>query len=166
MKVSSRLAVVCAALALLPASCGPIAAGKEPPVDFAFTMGGRQRTLAELRGRPVVLVLMRTAEMSSQAYMTEVTAAFRATGGAIRYLVLTLEPAEAPLVAPFAEFMGLPFEVGVAERAVAEGRTALGVLPAAPITLIFDSSGRVFDAASGVVRAEELGRAIARALGR
>jgi hypothetical protein len=166
MKAGPSVAAALAALVALSASCGPRDATAELPIDFSFSRGGRQHTLAELRGRPLVLVLMRTAEMSSQAYMVEVAAAFRATGGKVRYLVLTLEPAEAPLVDPFVEFMGLPFEMGVADRTVAEGKTALGILPPAPVTLIIDSSGRIFDAASGVVRADELGRAVGRVEGR
>jgi hypothetical protein len=138
---------------------------KGPPaseqVDFAFELKGETHRIAELRGRPLVLVLMRTSSLASQLYMTEVSKAFSRIAGRTRFLVLSIEPHELPFVEPYAEFEKLPFSIGVAERAVSLGQTPLGVIPVIPTTYLISSQGRVMDAAAGSVKAEEIVRAAA-----
>ena len=111
-------------------ACGPPAqpthADVDKTVDFTFTLDGEPHRLAELRGRPVVLVLMRTSELVSQMYMREVTEAFRLRAGEIRFLVLTVEPSEAPFIEPYVESEELPFPIGVSAPDLARGETALG----------------------------------------
>jgi len=130
------------------------------PIDFTYEMGGKQTKLSRLRGRPLVLVLMRTSELPSQAYMKEVSQAFTKIAGVVRFLVLTIEQMEAPFVGPYAEAEQLPFPIGVAEPDVGNGLSPLGLIPTTPTTYLIDSKGRVYDAAAGLVKSDQLIEAI------
>ena len=134
----------------------------DQPVDFDYRIDGVDQRLAELRGRPLVLVLIRTSELTSEVYLREVRRAYTRIGGSTRFLVLSREPGEEPLLAPFAEFQELPFSVGVAAFAVAAGQTELGTIPIVPSTYLLDHHGRVVDLAAGAVRAEAITAAVAR----
>jgi hypothetical protein len=125
-------------------------------VDFAFELQGERHFLAELRGRPLLLVFIRTSEITSQLYMRELVAAFGKIAGEWRFLVLTIEPSEAPFVEMYAEFEKLPFPAGVAEPAVIQGKSVLGVVPAVPATYFLDIRGRVVRRGTGVARADEI----------
>ncbi|MDJ0761867.1 MAG: hypothetical protein QNJ97_02670 [Myxococcota bacterium] len=109
---------------------------------------------------------MRTSDLASQAYMPQVAAAFRKTAGQTKFLVLSIEPSEAPFVEAYATFENLPFPIGVADPMVGQGRTALGQVPAIPATYLLDESGRPTEAALGVVAAENLVAAIEQLEGR
>lgn len=134
----------------------------DQPVDFVYRSGGVDHRFAELRGRPVVLVLIRTSELTSEIYLREVKRAFGRIAGKIRFLVLSLEPTEEPFLEQFAEFHELPFTLGAAELPVALGQTALGTIPLVPSTYLVDRDGRVRDLAAGAVSAEEIGAAVRR----
>ncbi len=112
----------------------------------------------------MVLVLMRTSDVTSQMYMPHVAEAFIDVAGEPVFLVLTEEPAEAPFVDVYTESEDLPFAIGVAEAAVGRGDSALGEIPAIPATYIIDREGRVVDVAAGVVTAKEITKALGRAL--
>lgn len=131
-------------------------------VDFAYVLQGQAERLSDLRGRPVVLVLMRTSEVSSQAYMSEVATAFQDTAGEILFLVLTVAANEEPFIELYMESENLPFSVGIAETDVAEGRSSLGIVPAVPTTYLIDKEGVVRDVAVGIVRSDELTTEIRR----
>ena len=134
--------------------------GPNDRVDFTYELNGEHHRISELRGRPVLLVLMRTSEMSSQAYMLELANAFRQIAGRTRFLVLTIEPTEAPFIEMYVESEKLPFPIGLAGDSVALGRSSLGIIPITPATYIIDASGRVADAAAGRVQTDDLVRAI------
>ena len=149
--------------ASLSVACGaPRSPYGEQPVDFTYRMEGAEHRLAELRGRPLVLVLIRTAELTSEIYLREVRRAYTKVAGRPRFLVLSLEPSEEPLLEPFAEFQELPFPIGVAEFAVAAGQSGLGRIPLVPSTYLLDHHGRVGDLAAGAISAEELVGAVER----
>jgi len=152
------------ASAIAAAACG---ARSEPPhgsepVDLAYALDGEPHRLSELRGRPLVLVLIRTSEVVSQMYLDEVAEAHARTAGRLRFLVLTIEPSEAPFVDLFRESEGLPFPVGVAEADVAQGRSGLGLIPLVPSTYLVAPDGRVEDVAAGAVPAEDIVREVER----
>ncbi len=154
-----------AAMTLLTA-CGHAHPGqiKQPDhkVDFVYEMEGERHYLSELRGRPLVLVLMRTSELPSQVYMIEVKEAFRRAAGKTRFLVLTIAATELPFLQLYRESQELPFAVGVAGQNVATGKSSLGLIPAVPATYIIDASGRVVDMASGVIKMDKIVHALQR----
>ncbi len=129
-------------------------------IDFAFAMAGEAHRLSHFRGRPLVLILMRTSEISSQIYMQQVKAAFAGPVGDTRFLVLTIEPREAPFVEAYAEFEDLPFDIGVAEPALRNGQTMLGLVPGIPCTYVFDAHGHLKSAAPGILKSSEIVDAI------
>lgn len=153
-------------VALLLGGCGAgqgrVLPGEGRPVDLRFTEGEAEHRISELRGRPLVLALIRTSEVVSQMYVEELVRAHRRNAGRLRYLVLTLEPGESPFVEMYAEFGELPFPVGVAEPAVVRGESALGVLPMVPCTFVIDERGVVVDAAAGLVTADQIDAAVER----
>ena len=136
-----------------PLCCGGAQKDLDPdiPVDFSFVLDGKIHRISELRRRPLVLVLMRTSEVMSQLYMDGVTEAFVKTAGRLQFLVLTIEPNEAPFVAPYVAFEKLPFPIGVAEREVLLGESALGIVPGVPCTYFIDAEGRPRTVVAGVI---------------
>lgn len=152
---------------LLGACAGSIPASRpvsEQPVDFSYELGGQTSRLSQLRGRPVVLVLMKTSDVTSQLYMPHVAEAFIDVAGETFFLVLTAQPAEKPFVEVYTESENLPFPIGTAEASVGQGKSSLGEIPAIPATYIIDRKGRVVDIAAGMVTAKEIKRALERAL--
>ena len=150
-------------LLLMAAGCGgagavgtAIGQSDKPPVDFSYTVGESVQHTRELRGRPVLLVLMRTSDLPSQIYMNEIKEAFFAAAGETRFLVLTIEPSEAPFVTLYGETEDLPFLVGIADQTVSKGETALGPVAQLPTTCLIDRTGKVALRTSGIIRAEEL----------
>ena len=133
----------------------------DPQVDFAYELQGTAHRLSELRGRPVLLVLMRTSEIPSQFHMIEVKEAFRLAAGRTRFLVLTIETSEAPFTALYVEAENLPFPIGVAEMSVGRGESAIGLVPAVPTTYAIDEKGTVVAVAPGVVKSGEIVKMIA-----
>jgi len=88
--------------------------------------------------------------------MQEVRKAFTNSAGTTRFLVLTIEPNEAPFVKAYVEFEELPFPIGVAEPMLREGQTSLGLIPNIPCTYIIDKSGRIVNAGTGMLGAEDI----------
>lgn len=134
-------------------------------IDFALELDGEAHRLSEWRGRPLVLVLLLTSDVTSQLYMPHVEEAFRHYAGRLRFLALTVEPTERPFVATYVESEGLHFPLGVAAPELRQGRTALGTIPLVPITFILDERGEVRDVGVGVVTSKDIGTALRRALG-
>ena len=132
------------------------------PIDFAYGMDGAAHRLAELRGRPLVLVLVRIDELTSELYVDQLITAFGLAAGNTRFLVLTIAPNEEPFLAEYVAERQLPFPIGLAEWAVAEGSSDLGLVPIVPTTYLLDESGAVAEIVVGAVTGPELARAISR----
>jgi len=157
------VALLAACLSL--AACGGrySVPGSGQPVDFAFRVGEEpSRNLSGLRGRPLVLVLLRISELTSELYLREVVRAYGRTAGKTRFLVLSIEPTEEVLLGSYIEFNELPFPIGLAEWSVAAGRSALGTIPVMPTTYFIDTSGRVVTVAPGAVPAAQIEAEIRR----
>ncbi len=158
----SRVAVVVFLLWL--SSCGGYAPAPQKEsgslVDFTYKIDAQTYRLADLRGRPIVLVLMRISEMPSHIYLKEVVRAFHKAAGKTRFLVLTIEPSEEAFIELFVESEELPFPIGVAEEDVAHGKSALGRIPVVPTTYFVDSSGSVVSVAVGGVEEKKIVKAI------
>jgi hypothetical protein len=141
---------------------GPLP-GSEQPVNFAYRLAdGPSENLAGLRGRPLVLVLLRVSELTSELYLREVVRAYERVAGKTRFLVLSIEPTEEVLLGEFAEFNELPFPIGLAEWSVATGESGLGSIPVTPTTYFVDPSGRVVAVAPGALPADHIEAEIRR----
>ncbi|MFO8073580.1 MAG: hypothetical protein R6V85_17085 [Polyangia bacterium] len=158
MLPSRGAALLLATWALAAVACAGARGTPLPdrPVDFTFELGGETMRLSDLRGRPAVLVLVRISELTSELYLRQVEKAWEREAGKVRFAVLSLEPAERPLLEEYAEFNELPFEIGLAEWRVASGQSALGRIPIVPTTYFLDEKGRVADAAPGAIPAAEI----------
>jgi hypothetical protein len=154
------------ALLLSTHACGASETGKpdvyDQPVDFTYEMDGEEHHLSELRGRPVIVILVRISEVVSEMYLYQVVEAYPRSAGEARFLVLSLEPTEEPLLAPYIEHHRLPFGIGIAEWTVASGESELGRIPLVPTTVFIDAEGRIASAFAGVVPADDLVREIER----
>ncbi|MCP4603931.1 MAG: hypothetical protein GY847_25985 [Proteobacteria bacterium] len=128
----------------------------ELPVDFAFEVNAKLHNLSDLRGRPLVLVFMRTSEIPSQIYIKEIVKAFYKVAGRVQFLALTIEPSETPFVALYAESEELPFPIGVAEQDVAKGKSSLGRIRIVPSTYFVNSSGKVFQMVAGMISVDDI----------
>ena len=94
----------CIACSQAPApQTGPAAGGTGSRINFAYVLYGEFHQLSELRGRPLVLVLMRTSDIPSQVYMAEVKAAYDAIVEKAELLVLTIASSESPFVELYSE---------------------------------------------------------------
>jgi hypothetical protein len=143
-------------LSLVACGTGIKDLNRDSPVDCAFVLQEKPMRLSFYRGRPVILVLMRTSEVVSQIYMQHVSEAFKKTAGKLVYVILTVEQREAPFIEAYRDFEKLPFPIGIAEAAVKFGQSALGIIPGAPITYFIDESGLLVDAIPGVMEADAL----------
>ena len=156
------ITIVMAAAVILAIGCGsrqPLPYS-EHPVDFAYEIDGQALHLSQARGRPVVLVLVRTAELTSDLFIDQVVEAFTRTAGKTLFLVLTIAPNEEPMLDQYVALKELPFSIGLADWSVAQGETHLGVIPVVPSTYLIGPDGRVRDMAPGFVAGEVLIRAI------
>ena len=133
---------------------GPMGTG--PYINFNYVQYGEAHQLSELQGRPLVLVLLRTSDIPSQIYMTEVKKAFDRVAGKTGMLVLTIAPSESPFVDLYSESEDLPFAIGVAEETVLRGASPLGKVPVVPTTYFIHGNGRLQSTLPGVVQAEAI----------
>jgi hypothetical protein len=154
--------IAMATAVILAIGCGsrPPPPYSEHPVDFAYEIDGQVRHLSQARGRPVVLVLVRTAELTSDLFIDQVVNAFTHTAGKTFFLVLSIAPNEAPMLDEYVELKELPFSIGLADWSVAQGGTRLGLIPVVPSTYLIGPDGRVRDMAPGFVAADVLIKAI------
>jgi hypothetical protein len=129
---------------------------REGPIDFAYAQEGADRRLAELRGRPVVLVLVRISELPSELYLDQLVDAYGRAAGETRFLVLTVAPNEEPFLGEYVATRELPFPIGVAEWPVAAGESGLGLVPIVPTTYLVDPDGAIVELIAGGVKADDL----------
>jgi hypothetical protein len=150
--------------AIAAAACG----SREPPpyrpgpIDVAFSLDGEARALAQLRGRPVVLALVRISELTSELYLDQIVDAYKRAAGTTRFVVLSIAPNEAPFLDEYVAQRALPFRIGLAEWAVAEGTSDLGLIPIVPTTYLVDEDGAIVAGVAGAVKADDLVRALDR----
>lgn len=146
---------LCVSLGLI--GCGGARYGNDfSRADLSFTIQNTPRRLSEYRGKPVVLILMRTSEMVSQIYMERLSAAYSNIRPFCNVIVLTVEPTEAPFVDTYRDIQKLPVDVGVADSNVSVGRSKLGVIPFIPYTYFVDDRGVIVHTAPGVIETDDL----------
>jgi len=159
--MGSRLPILLGCwLCVIAASCGAAETEQrdlpDKPIDFVYQLDGEEHRLSELRGRPVVVILVRVSEVVSEMYLYQVVDAYPRAAGNARFLVLGLEPSEEPLIEPYVEHHQLPFDIGIAEWSVAAGESEIGRIPLVPTTVFVDADGRIASAFAGVVPADDL----------
>jgi hypothetical protein len=158
--------VVILFLAFASLSCMVNQKGRTAPfadvIDFTYILNGEEHSIGEHRGIPVLLVLMRTSEVTSDMYMDEVVDAFKKYSGDALFLVLSIAPNEEPMLQAYCQFKKLPFDIGLASFDVALGKTALGIIPIVPSTYLIGRDGRVSDMAAGVTTSEKILKTLSR----
>ena len=162
MNSAKRWLVVLLFASLSGCGGGTVGANLPEPVNISYQIDGSVRQLIHERGRPVVLILMRTSEVVSQIYMQNLRDIYMMSKGCLGFVVLTIEPTEAPFVAQYVAFEKLPFQIGVASPAVLLGRSALGVVPGIPTTYFIDETGAVVEVISGVIEKKVLEKKVLR----
>ena len=128
----------------------------EAPVDFDYQMQGQTGSLRQLRQKPLLLVLVRTSEVTNEMHLDQIQRMYAKTMRHLNVLVLSIAPNEAPMLDMFVEFHDYPFRIGMAPWNVASGRSDLGVLPAIPTTFIIDENGRIVDSLAGAINADKI----------
>ncbi len=125
-------------------------------VNISFVMEGVPRRLSEYRGKPVMLVLMRTSEVVSQIYMSRLKEAIETSPPKANLIVLTVEPSESPFVEEYQELEKLPFPIGVAEPGLVQGESAFGLISGIPFTYFIDANGIIVSSQPGVIETDDL----------
>ena len=160
----ARLRALVVLAALIAGACGsrtppPYRPG---PIDVAYEQGGEEMRLSRLRGRPVVLALVRISEITSEMFIDQLVDAHARAAGNTRFVVLSIAPNEAPFLGEYVAQRELPFPVGLADWSVAEGTSDLGLVPIVPTTYLVDEEGAIVQGVAGAVKADDLVREIAR----
>jgi hypothetical protein len=135
------------------------------PVAFSLvTVAGEPVDAASLRGRPTVVLVFTSYDVTSQlvaARIEELRHTFRPR---INALGVALEPPKnAMLVEAFAASMGLGFPVAMADHALLQGRGPFGSVQVIPVVLVLDRRGRPVWRGVGPVETEAIKRALAKA---
>lgn len=133
---------------------GPQKPWSQSAIDFQYNMQGQTYSLSQLRGKPLLLVLVRTSEVTNEMQLDQIQTMYAQTIRRVNILVLSIAPNEAPMLDMFVEFNNYPFHIGMAPWSVASGQSGLGILPTVPSTYIIDENGFVVDLLSGAMNEE------------
>src|SRR5262245_31671403 len=132
------------------------------PIDLALPVpGGAPLELAALRGKVVLLDVMATWSIDSQAAVPvyeRLLASFGERGLAV--VSIAFDSHTPQLVRTWKEALGAAWPVALATPDVIEGRSPIGPIPEIPRTLILDRKGYVRFQHSGPVVAATLAREI------
>jgi peroxiredoxin len=128
----------------------------EAPVDFDYQMQGQTGSLSRLRHKPLLLVLVRTSEVTNEMHLDQIQRMYARAIRHLNVLVLSIAPNEAPMLDMFVEFHSYSFRIGMAPWNVASGQSDLGILPAIPTTFIIDENGRIVDFLAGAINADKI----------
>ena len=156
MHCASRHFVIVLSIILWGACAGPQKPYSDTPVDFQYEMLGKTYSLSQLRGRPTLLVLVRTSEVTNEMHLDQIQQMYANNIQRMNILVLTIAPNEAPMLDMFVEFHDYPFHIGMAPWDVSSGQSDLGVLPAIPSTYIIDKNGEVVDLIPGATNQDKI----------
>ncbi|MBN2526357.1 MAG: redoxin domain-containing protein [Deltaproteobacteria bacterium] len=153
--------IVCAAMPF--AGCAaPQKPYSDAPVDFEYEMQGQTYALHQLRGKPLLLVMVRTSEVTNEMHLDQIQIIYNKAVRHINVLVLSIAPNEAPMLDMFVEFHDYPFHIGMAPWRVTTGQSDLGILPNIPLTYFIDENGRVTDLMIGATNAEKILKTLRR----
>ena len=173
-------ALVVAALAVcalvLVAACGgksrstagttitPVDPGA-PALELTLpALDGGDLSLASYRDKVVVLHVFTTWSLAAQAEVEALSAAD--TADDIVVVGIALDTEGRALVAPWRNGAGVHYLVALADALTRAGQSALGPLPAVPITIVLDRKGRVAARADRQLAPGELDEMIATARSR
>ncbi|MBN2714885.1 MAG: redoxin domain-containing protein [Deltaproteobacteria bacterium] len=138
-------------------SCaGPQKPYSRSPIDFQYEMQGQTYSLSQLRGKPLLLVLVRTSEVTNEMHLDQIQKIYAKAIRRINVLVLSIAPNEAPMLDMFVEFHDYPFHIGMAPWNVTSGQSDIGVLPNIPSTYFIDDDGRILDLLAGAANGDKI----------
>jgi peroxiredoxin len=162
MRAATLLFLVAAACggggASRPTTDTPAPAGA-PPIELALpAVDGGDLSLASYRGKVVVLHVFTTWSLAAQAEVPALSDADQAEDVVV--IGIALDPEGRMLVAPWRNGAGVRYLVAVADEPTRAGQSALGALPAVPITILLDRAGRIAGRADRQLAPEELGAMI------
>ena len=148
---------ICLWFSLAQGGCaGPQTPYRNAPIDFQYQMQGNTYTLSQLRERPLLLVLVRTAEVTNEMHLDQIQQMYTKTIRHMNILVLSIAPNEAPMLDMFVEFNNYPFHIGLAPWEVASGNSDLGVIPNIPTSYLIDQNGQIIDMLQGATNADKI----------
>ena len=166
-------ALACAALAIAVAAGAPACKKDEgaivvgtsssserasAPVEFKLdSLDDREVSTASVLGRPTVITFVTTWDLSSQAQVDYLVPMAKRDGAKVGYVMVALqEPHDRELVQVFAEHLGVPFPVAMADDDLRSGAGSFGSIPAVPTTVILDRAARMVWRHVGLARPEEI----------
>lgn len=126
------------------------------PINFTYEMQGAPYQLRQLQGKPMLLVLVRTSEVTNEMHLDELQKVHKKLHNRITILVLTIAPNEKPMLDMFVEFHDYPFHIGIAQEGVALGQSPLGIIPNVPTTYILSANGMVLEMLPGAMNTEKM----------
>ena len=154
-----RALLLLAALGCVHQPPAPPHAPTDVPLELILpTVQGPPVDVAALRGNVVVIDLMATWSVASQAEVPmfqRLLATYRERG--LRMVSIAMDSQTPLLVATWVETLGISWPMALATPAV---NSALGRIPEIPRTIILDRKGYVRFDQSGTVPATELSRII------
>ena len=142
--------------AVLLSCAGPQKPYADAPIEFEYEMQGETYSLNVLRGKPLLLVLVRTSEVTNEMHLDQIQQLYDRTIRRMNILVLSIAPNEAPMLDMFVAFHDYPFHIGMAPWNVSSGQSGLGILPTIPSTYILDAEGRVIDLIPGATNGDQI----------
>ena len=163
IKLPSCLFFVITAFLFINSGCGIQKPGySKHPVNFSFEMNKKQFRVSEFRGDPLLIVLVRISEISSELFLKEIQKTYMQTKGKVQFMVLSIDSNDAPMLNMFEKFHQYPFHIGLAQVEVSLGKTELGIIPIVPSAYLLNDKGTIVDMAAGVVPAQNIINSINR----
>jgi hypothetical protein len=138
-----------------PDGTGPVLDLTLPAVD------GGDISLAAHRGKIVVLHIFTTWSLAAQAEVDALSAADKADDVVV--IGVALDPEGRMLVAPWRNGADVHYLIALADEPTRAGASPLGPLPAVPITIVVDKTGRLAGRADRQLTRAELDAMIAAA---
>ncbi|MBN2341267.1 MAG: hypothetical protein JXX29_09370 [Deltaproteobacteria bacterium] len=155
LKIFLLFAVILAITSTI--SCaGPQKPFSDGPIDFPYLMQGESYSLSQLHGKPLMLVLVRTSEVTNEMHLDQIQKVVPQLKGRVTVLILTIASNEAPMLDMFVEFHDYPFHIGIADWSVADGQSPLGRIPDVPTTYFINENGHIIDLLPGAMNEEKI----------
>ena len=160
--------ILCVGLVACAGSTPPTSATPRAVVDVQLPrLGGGALSLAALRGHPVVVFMFTTWSLRAQVEAPRVAQlADRYRTAGLRVVGIALDRSAHALIETYVRFVGINFDVGLAEPNDLELIAAFGPTRQVPRTVLLDRAGRVAqDHPEGQTDFRRLDAALRRLLG-
>lgn len=160
-----KLLAAALTLSLTAAACAGTTPGSATPLDLTVrNEEGRSLELAALRGRPALIFLFTTYDVTSQLALTPLIAASQSEERAT-FVGIAVQPDAAEFLAQFKKTLDIPFALYADDSgALLQGKTVLGKLPSVPAYVALDAQGHVHKTFVGVAKKDQIEELIESAL--